>query len=95
MNNKQRIATSALAVALTTIATLPAAQAAGKEKCYGIALAGQNDCANLSGTHACAGQAKTDNDPVEWKLVANGTCKGLGGMLKNEAKKHLQEQRAS
>lgn len=94
MNNKQRVATAALAVALSTIATLPAAQAAGKEKCYGVALAGQNDCANLSGTHACAGQAKTDNDPVEWKLVAKGTCKDIGGMLKAEAKQRYKEQQS-
>lgn len=69
--------------------------AAGKEKCYGIAAAGQNDCGNLAGTHSCAGQATEDNDPGEWKLVAKGTCKDLGGMLKDEAKKRYQEQQAS
>ncbi|MFT6350827.1 MAG: putative membrane protein, partial [Neptuniibacter pectenicola] len=62
MDSKQRIATAALAVALASVATLPAANAAGKEKCYGVALAGQNDCGNLAGTHSCAGQAKVDND---------------------------------
>jgi uncharacterized membrane protein len=60
--------------------------AAGKEKCFGIAKAGQNDCANLSGTHSCAGLSKTDNAPDEWKYVAKGTCKNLKGMSEAEAK---------
>jgi len=58
----------------------------GKEKCYGIAKAGQNDCANLSGTHSCAGQNKTDNGADEWKYVAKGTCKDMKGMTAEEAK---------
>ncbi len=58
----------------------------GKEKCYGIAKAGQNDCANLAGTHSCAGQNKVDNDPGEWKYVAKGTCKDMKGMSADEAK---------
>jgi len=64
----------------------PAAQAGGKEKCYGVALAGQNDCANLSGTHSCAAQATVDNAPDEWKIVPKGTCAELGGISKKEAK---------
>jgi uncharacterized membrane protein len=56
-----------------------AAEPAGKEKCYGISKAGQNDCANASGTHACSGQAKTDKDPQDWKYVAAGTCAKMGG----------------
>jgi uncharacterized membrane protein len=53
-----------------------------KEKCYGVAKAGANDCANASGTHSCAGQAKKDNDGGEWKYVAKGTCEGMKGSLK-------------
>jgi uncharacterized membrane protein len=49
----------------------------GKDKCYGIAKAGQNDCA--AGKHACAGQGTVDNDPVSWKYVARGTCEKIGG----------------
>lgn len=93
MDSKQRIATAALAVALASVATIPAANAAGKEKCYGVALAGQNDCGNLAGTHSCAGQSKVDNDPGEWKLVAKGTCENIGGMLKAEAKERYQAQK--
>ena len=57
-----------------------------KEKCYGIAKAGQNDCANLSGTHSCAGQSKVDMAADEWKYVAKGTCKDMKGMTADEAK---------
>jgi len=57
-----------------------------KEKCYGIAKAGQNDCANLAGSHSCAGQAKVDNDKGEWKYVAKGSCKSMKGMSADEAK---------
>ncbi|HET9977824.1 MAG TPA: DUF2282 domain-containing protein [Burkholderiaceae bacterium] len=58
----------------------------GKEKCYGIAKAGQNDCANLSGTHSCAGQSKNDLAADEWKYVAKGTCKEMKGLSAEEAK---------
>ena len=58
----------------------------GKDKCFGIAKAGQNDCANLSGTHSCAGQNKADNDAGEWKYVAKGTCKDMKGLSAEEAK---------
>ncbi len=58
------------------LSAAPAA-AAEKEKCYGIAQAGKNDCA--SGTHSCAGQAKVDKDPADWKYVAKGSCEKMGG----------------
>jgi uncharacterized membrane protein len=45
-----------------------------KEKCYGIALAGENDCANLAGTHSCQGQSTVSFDTGEWQFVAKGTC---------------------
>ncbi len=83
--NKKLIASAALAAALSTVMVAPV-NAAGKEKCYGIAAIGQNDCGNLAGTHSCAGQSSVDKDPGEWKLVAKGTCVNLGGMLKAEAK---------
>ena len=62
------------------------AQDKAKEQCYGIAKAGQNDCANLSGSHSCAGLAKVDADPGEWKYVAKGTCKDMKGYSADEAK---------
>jgi len=48
-----------------------------KEKCYGIAKAGQNDCGTAK--HTCAGLAKKDNEPEDWKYVAKGTCEKVGG----------------
>jgi len=83
MSNKL-LASAALAAVMSTSIVAPA-QAAGKEKCYGIAAAGQNDCANLAGTHSCAGQSVVDNDKGEWKVVEKGTCSTLGGLTKSEA----------
>jgi uncharacterized membrane protein len=94
MNNKV-VASAALAALLAASVAAPAHAAGGKEKCYGIAKAGQNDCGNLAGTHSCAGQSKVDNDPGEWKLVAKGTCIDLGGLLKAEAKLRYQESNAN
>jgi len=94
MNNKQLLASAALAVAISSTIVAPA-QAAGKEKCYGVALAGQNDCGNLAGTHSCAGQSSVDNDFGEWKLVAKGTCEGLGGLLKAAAKDKFNAEKAN
>src|SRR5688572_6612884 len=85
--NQRLIVSSALASVLALgLAGQAAAQAKDKEKCYGVAKAGQNDCANLAGTHTCAGQAKADNDPGEWKYVAKGTCKDMKGMTEAEVK---------
>lgn len=88
MKNPQALVSSALAAALSLglVAQAQAADAA-KEKCYGIAKAGQNDCATASGSHSCAGQAKTDKAPDEWKYVAKGTCEKEGGSTKAPAKK--------
>jgi uncharacterized membrane protein len=87
--NTRLIASSAFAslMAMTQLSTAHAAdEKAGKEKCYGIAKAGSNDCANLSGTHSCAGQSKNAMAPDEWNYVAKGTCAKLGGMSAEEAK---------
>lgn len=78
---------SVLALGLLSGAGAADEKAAAKEKCFGIAKAGQNDCANVSGTHSCAGQSKTDNAPDEWKYVAKGTCAKMGGKTADEAKK--------
>ncbi len=65
-------------VAMGSLSSTPAV-AADKEKCYGIAQAGRNDCAAADGSHSCAGQAKTDKHPSDWKYVAKGTCEKMGG----------------
>jgi uncharacterized membrane protein len=73
----QKITTSlaiaaTLSSALATTAISPA-QAAGKEKCYGVALKGHNDCAAGAGT-TCAATSKVDYQGNAWKLVDQGTC---------------------
>ena len=47
--------------------------AADTEKCYGVALAGKNDCAAGAGT-TCAGTSKVDYQGNAWKTVPKGTC---------------------
>jgi uncharacterized membrane protein len=54
-----------------------------REKCFGIAKAGENDCSTAS--HSCAGKSKKAGAPDEWKYVPKGTCEQLGGKLKAEA----------
>jgi uncharacterized membrane protein len=90
---KQSAALSLAVASLLTLGVSADAEAGDKkvkkvkkEKCYGVALAGQNDCGNLAGTHSCAGQSTVDNDPGEWKLVPKGTCKDLVGLSRKEAK---------
>mgnify|MGYP000530024196 CR=1 FL=1 len=85
MNQRAMIAATAAAVMSLSMVSAPAA-AQEKEKCFGIAKAGQNDCANVFGTHSCAGQSKVDMDKMEWKYVAKGTCKDLKGLTAEEAK---------
>jgi uncharacterized membrane protein len=85
MNQREMIAATAAAVISMTMLAAPAA-AAEKEKCFGIAKAGQNDCASISGAHSCAGQSKVDMDKTEWKYVAKGTCKDMKGLTADEVK---------
>ena len=77
-----------LAAALASVCTVAAAddKKADNEQCYGVAKAGQNDCAAADGSHGCAGMAKVDNSAHEWKYVAKGTCQGMKGMTEAEAK---------
>ncbi len=93
--NKNTAAAAAIATVMSLgVANAVEAASKKKEKCYGVALAGQNDCGNLAGTHSCAGQSTVDNDITEWRLVPAGTCKDLGGYSKAEAKKMFKEMQA-
>ena len=74
----QKITTSlaiaaALTSALAVVAVSQPAQAGAKEKCYGVALKGQNDCAAGAGT-TCAATSKVDYQGNAWKLVDQGRC---------------------
>ena len=60
-----------LASALASVAA-PASAADTKEKCYGVAMKGQNDCA--AGKHDCAGKSTMNYDKASFKLVPTGTC---------------------
>ncbi|WP_019955030.1 BufA1 family periplasmic bufferin-type metallophore [Yoonia vestfoldensis] len=64
---------ASLASALTLSAGQVHAQAATMEKCFGIALAGANDCAAGPGT-TCSGTSTVDYQGNAWKLVPAGTC---------------------
>jgi uncharacterized membrane protein len=79
MTSKITTQTSAAALALAigaalTLAQTPVqAQPADKEKCFGVALKGKNDCAAGPGT-TCAGTSKTDHQGNAWSLVPKGSC---------------------
>ena len=87
MDNRNKLLHSAVAglVALGLAQAAQAQDGKDREKCYGVAKAGQNDCGTAA--HTCAGKAKKDNMPEEWKYVAKGTCEKLGGKTKAPAGK--------
>jgi uncharacterized membrane protein len=91
MEVKQIVSTAlATVIGLGLVAEAEAqSKAQPKEKCYGIAKAGANDCASISGSHSCAGQAKADNLPEDWRYVAKGTCSRLGGLMFEDARKRF------
>ncbi len=65
-------AAGALAAAFAVNATVASAEDA-MEKCFGVSVAGQNDCAAGEGT-TCAGTSKVDYQGNAWSLVPAGTC---------------------
>ena len=79
------LAGAAAALASTTSIAGPVKPQPSKEKCYGISLAGKNDCAAGAGT-SCAGTSKRNYQGNAWKYVAKGTCtkiktpKGTGSL---------------
>ena len=90
MANRVLIA-SALATAwaapvlLSAQKPVPAPTSWKAEKCYGIARAGQNDCAS-TGNNSCGGSSKVNSDPRAWIYVPAGYCERIvGGSLKPKA----------
>lgn len=83
--NTQRFTSATLACALGTALALAASAghaaddktkmgaSMDKEKCYGVAMKGKNDCAAGPGT-TCAGTSKTDHQANAWSYVPKGTC---------------------
>ena len=80
--NKALLCTAIASVIAASAGLAAQAEGPAKEKCYGIAKIGKNDCHSADGRHSCAGQASKDNDPSEWNLVDAGTCAEKGGSLK-------------
>lgn len=86
MNAKTLTSTGLIAVALAVGATAAAAQssqnnnrqapAPAVEKCYGVAMAGKNDCAAGPGT-TCAGTSVRNYQGNAWKNVPAGTCTSI------------------
>jgi uncharacterized membrane protein len=78
------VVASAVSTALATLAAagpltkaeVDAAVAAKKEKCFGVALKGQNDCAAGPGT-TCQGTSTVDFQGNAWKFVQGGTCTSI------------------
>ncbi|MEO9779381.1 MAG: DUF2282 domain-containing protein [Sedimentitalea sp.] len=73
MSNTAKTLAVAGAVAAALAATANTASAQAKEKCYGVSLAGQNDCAAGPGT-TCAGTSTVDYQGNAWTLVDAGKC---------------------
>ena len=85
--NQRTLAVTALTLAalMSGVAMAQTATPAAMEKCYGVSLAGKNDCAAGPGT-SCAGTSKVDYQANAWKNVPAGTCstlktpKGMGSL---------------
>lgn len=71
--NANLAAAIATAISLSAVSAQAQTAAGSMEKCYGVALAGQNDCAAGPGT-TCAGSSTKDYQGNAWKLVPAGTC---------------------
>lgn len=65
---------ASIATAISGLST--AAHAQSNEKCYGISLAGENDCAAGPGT-TCAGTSTVDYQGNAWTFAPAGTCETL------------------
>jgi uncharacterized membrane protein len=83
MNSKTTFTAATLAASLAAAMALasgakagPAPVQAGADKCYGVSMAGKNDCAAGAGT-SCAGTSTVDYDAHAWKYVAKGTCDAM------------------
>src|ERR1043166_3360403 len=90
MNSKSNIANATIAGSFAAALAMVAAPAfaapkppqATMDKCFGIALKGENDCAAGAGT-TCAGTSTADYQGNAWKYVAKGTCETIQTPLGN------------
>jgi uncharacterized membrane protein len=76
MSQTSKVLIVATAVSAALAVQASSAAAAGKEKCYGVALAGENGCSAGPGT-SCAGTSMIDYQGNAWSLVDGGTCESI------------------
>ncbi len=74
--NSKALAVTALTLAALASGTAVAADKPAMEKCYGVSMAGKNDCKAGAGT-SCAGTSKVDYQGNAFKLVPQGTCTSI------------------
>lgn len=86
-NHVKTLAVAGAVAAAVTAHALPAA-ADENEKCFGVSLAGQNDCAAGPGT-TCAGTSTVDYQGNAWKLVPAGTCETMEVMAMEDGSKRM------
>ncbi len=82
----------AISLAITALTAAPAlaSEQEDKERCYGVAKKGQNDCGTKS--HSCHGHSKLDGQKDEWMYVPRGLCRKLaGGSLKSSPDPRLKK----
>lgn len=94
MTRKTAIAAIASVATFAAASAAAAAESSKNEKCYGVALAGKNDCAAGPGT-SCAGTSTVDYQGNAWKYVPAGTCLDMGGTLEPHAGNAPPEPRQS
>lgn len=85
MKDQRTLIATALAslFALGITASAGSAYAAEKEKCFGVAKAGENACNSNKSKHSCAGHSKVDNDANDFIPVPQGSCLKIGGKLES------------
>lgn len=76
---KQLLGLAVLATMACAGATAVHAEDAAKEKCYGVAKAGKNDCGSKDGVNSCAGSSTRDGDKNDWLYLPAGVCDKLVG----------------
>lgn len=76
LKSSASLATTLALASAGVMASAPAANAADMEKCYGVALAGENDCAAGPGT-SCEGTSTVDYQGNAWSLVPAGACESI------------------
>ena len=87
MNKRQFLNTAAASLlALGGVSAALPAHADTLGKCFGVATAGHNDCAGLSGLHSCKGQATMNYNPGDFAVKPEGTCAKLGGLDGKQAR---------